>query len=452
MTIHRLILIAAALCATSAGAEDAAMRVLDATHWTHVAPVSARIAEEESLVEAELPPALLAVAADRAVDLRVAVANTDEEIPHLLRDERPTVVREKIRARVYNRVYEKDAYTRVTVDFGKRVMKNRIVVRTEGFDFRRRVTVEGGYDDRNWETLQEYVYLYRVRHPEKPGVVLYEKPEIPLPDNDFRYLRLTVHNGQDDVRRVDLDVVEAFMEVRNEPPMDTREAVIVQTTHDEKLRRTVIELDLGSRHLPVEDIALEVGAPFFYRRVTLEARDAAEKTAQRKRDDGAVVEMTEVVPWTPVGDTVIYRFGEEPGAEASTSIPWPGPGARYARLIIEDFDNAPLSIARATTRYRRPIAEFPAKPGASYVLYVGNAEATEPQYDLIHYVHVFKERVPGTVGDVTSNPRYGLTAQPEPLWARYGVFAALIAAALVLGFLLWRGYAAAVARDKAKAG
>ena len=88
----------------------------------------------------------------------------------------------------------------MTVDFGARGPRTRIDVETPGTDFRRRVSVEASQDGDAWEVLKKSDSLFSDRLRTR----LVQQGGDGLPDNDFRYLRITVFNAPDDPERVDI--------------------------------------------------------------------------------------------------------------------------------------------------------------------------------------------------------------------------------------------------------
>ena len=94
-------------------------------------------------------------------DIRLADAH-GEQVPYVLVKPKDTTERLKYAPAVINRSTNVDGAAMVTLDFGKKVVKNSIEVMTRGNNFRRAVKVEGSNDNTEFVTLVEHAYVFAV--------------------------------------------------------------------------------------------------------------------------------------------------------------------------------------------------------------------------------------------------------------------------------------------------
>lgn len=412
-----------------------AQEVPDLTHWRERAAIVVDRVPQNGAVELLVGRDVFDAAQPGLADVRI-VDETGAPVGWLVRDERPDVREESVRARVLNRV-RRGGDTQFVMDFAKKIEKNVLRIATEGRDFRRRVLIEGCDDGRSWATVRDGALLFRVNHPEKSWEKLYNKDTVEFGVNDMRYLRVTVSAGDDDAQAPTVSDAVAVMRVR--PALALRQENAAPKSVDTRDGVTTAEFDLAYRHLPIERLVIDVGDAFFHRSVRVEGRNAPEREVDVTMEDGSTTKRTEPEPWSPVSSGTLWRLGAEPGAEANLTLAWNGDGYRYVRLMIENLDNAPLEIRSATAEVREPRLVFSPRSAGPFTLYVGNPDAPAPHYDLAHYVSALPEKVEGRALPLAPNPVYGNVTVESPL-AAIAMWAALLIAAGVIGALVWRQY------------
>jgi len=383
-------------------------------------------------------PGRVTVALDRDVyesargdlgDLRI-VDDQDRPVPYLLErvgEEAPTLQRPLM----LNRGFVRGQSATATLDFGGPVLKRDLVLSLSGDSFRRRVVVEGkGAQDEAWVTLTDTAYVFAVPAASAGDPVARRYETVALPENNHRFLKVTVMKGPDETEEVEIRDVRAGTAPGRRP----REVPLVPRmvrTEDPERHETVLVLDLGARHQPFRSLSLEVDDPRFFRGVTVEAR----------ADPPAPPVPGQPLPsWFALGECAIYRY--EVGGRTLEGLRLELPGRqRTLRLRIHNRDDAPLAIRAVTAGVPVERLAFEAAVQGRYRLRYGAPALAAPAYDL-----------PRTVGDTalwTANAAEGRLQPPVPIppaavrvpWTeRYPalLWAGLVATVLILGLVTRR--------------
>ncbi|MFW6189555.1 MAG: DUF3999 family protein [Planctomycetota bacterium] len=407
--------------------------------WSHLMRFQVRAQTGRELLQMALPPRVFDLARPDLGDLRL-IGPRGSEIPHVVRFARGSVERRRLPARLYNRGYVPGRHASATVDLGERVMKNRVRIESSGTDFRREVVVEGSQDARDWAVLRENAFLLSFRGRE--GRADYTREEINLPLNDYRYLRVTVHNAPRDPKRIGVEDVVCWR-LEREPaetvPVEMDSPPLIRVDEVEEVQE--ITLDLGYRKLPLSGLSLQFGDENFFRHVDLLGRNRNTRTVRKPREDAAPVFEEVEQPWHRVGRDGIYRYSTGGSVDESLTLGLGDARYRYIQLRIHNYDNPPLEFEGAGVTRFRCYLEFPPGSPGSYLLYVGNSDIEPPRYDLARYVDRLRREGTGTVEPtaVVTNPAHAVGEDmeagglhPAVLWG------ALLAAVAFLGYLVWR--------------
>jgi hypothetical protein len=350
--------------------------------------------------------------------------------------------------------------------FGEKALKNRVEIVTTGTRFRREVLLEGSDDGAGWGVVREGAFLFKIpRGPEGEG---YDKSVVAMPDNDQRYLRITVSAEPEGPPLVEVKDVKAWLLVREPPetaPVPVLESEVVE---DEKERATYVTLDLGHRNLPLHEVRLAFRGGEFFRHVSVSGRNAKELVVPRRMEDGSVVEKRTEAPWTDIASGVVYRWSARRrpsgfgalatagGAEEALSLDLEGAQYRYLRVRVENRDDPPLAFSGASVSRLVQHVAFWSKGAGPWRLYVGNPGARRPRYDLADYAA--RLRAEGVrrsrLGAVGENPAYGRAERPVP-WSerhRWLLWAALVAIGAVLALLVYRQAKTGPAPDEGPSG
>lgn len=357
-------------------------------------------------------------------DLRVLDA-AGREIPYLL--QRASVAASPVpeRPTILNRTFRRGESASATLDFGRPLRKREIRLSLSGDNFRRSVVVEGSPDGRRFQTLVDPAYVFAVPAPTEAR---YET--VALPENDFRYLRVTVHSGPDDPERI--TIRDAW--VPRDPGPRVEEAPLtpgISLAQDRKAGETRLVLDLGARHQPFTGLVLDVADARFFRGAVVEARRVGPPAAGR---------AVGPVRWRRIGEGVVYRHPAADGAAEATRLRVSG-RERVLRVRILDGDDRPLEIRGVTVMTPVERLAFEALSGGQYRLRYGTPGLTAPRFDLGRTLPDrevwLASAYPGRLGAPVPLPMP--PEKPAPWTERHPavLWIGLLAVVLLLGGVTW---------------
>jgi hypothetical protein len=300
-------------------------------------------------------------------------------VPHAIRCGRTSTASETVTrpVKLLNRTYKANRFSRVFLDFGANVVKNRIKVELSGENYRRKATIEGGNDGVQWEKVADNLFLFDIHAQDHATKI----DTLAFPENSFRYLRLTVENMKDDPERVEITNVDAFyMEPAREPQLFRVEIAQQNIAQDKKTSATVIELDLGFKHLPLHTVTLDIEDTNFHRAYTIEGRNTKTHKISRRTEEASRAEEVET-PWNPVLRGVFYRMPDREKIVEATEATVSKAPYRFLRITIRNKDDSPLRIQGIRVDRQTCALVFEPQHGADYTLYGGNAKAAPPSYD-----------------------------------------------------------------------
>ena len=300
-------------------------------------------------------------------DLRV-LDTAGTEVPYLVERAFDESVRPEQRPRIVNRAFTRGRQAEATLDFGGPTLKSQLTLTLSGDNFRRRVKVEGrARDDPRWATLTDSAYVFAV-----PGPAPARYETVPLPENNFPVLRVTVYNGPDDPERIEI------LEASTRPAQKRRPREVTLTprltrTEDAPARETILTLDLGARHQPFRGLELDVADPVFFRGVVVEAR--VDPPSPREGTPGLSL------AWRYLGECALYRYDEAGTLREGLRVDMAG-RERVLRLRIRNRNDRPLVIRGATAFVPVERLVFEARTGDQYRLRYGDLRLSAPTYDL----------------------------------------------------------------------
>ncbi len=413
-------------------------------NWKHVAPVNIPDppAEARGLVEVSLSPEVLDAAQVDLDDVRIVNAFRREVACVLHRTHPLSKSVQWFQARLFNKTYVPGKSSSVTADFGGEFLKDAVRIRTKGRDFRRETLIESSSDQKQWQRVREGALLFRIN---RGGKVEFERDVITTPENNHRYMRITVFNGVDDKDRVRIEQVGTHRS-KGQRKLETRTAPVPlgagSVTHEEKKKETRIEFDLGFRNLPLSEISFDFSELNFFRRATLEGRNEKTTVIHYRREDNSPAERTVETPWQTVRSFVLFRYSAGiRKSDSSLSVTPRGTGYRYLRLRVHNGDNPPLTFRNAEAARFLQLVRYPYKPQQRYRLFFGNPRASRPAYDLPHYIERLKSEgvVSATLGTMSANPDYD-DDRILPWSERHRVilWVALVGVVVVLAVLIGR--------------
>ncbi|WP_438019958.1 DUF2339 domain-containing protein [Sorangium sp. So ce315] len=315
----------------------------------------------------------------------------------------------------------------------------RIELSVLGSSFLREARIDTGADPRSLSEVARGAHVYRI--PQGSETVEHLAVSYPLSRAALVRVRLVpvgapARGGIADVR------ITGGAVACDPPDSAARTALvplaIVETLRDSDAKLTLVTLDAGAHGAPLEALLLDVATPEFSRRIE-------------------VASTTYRAVWPPVGSGLVYRIrpeGEAGAALARTSIPLSPSRKRFLRLAIHDGDSAPLSLSGVQGEVRAREIVFRAALPGPHRLYVGDALAARPRYDLADILARGEREqppAPARLGAARPNPALGAApvAHDLPFTERHR---ARIGAALAVGLLALALWAARLLRRAAPDG
>lgn len=413
---------------------------IDLTEWKWRCRIRPERAAEDGLIEFSVPPAVFDGARRDLADLRVLAGN--EVIPWVVRRPRGSRRSVRVRGKVYNRTHLPGKLSRATVDFGDRVMKDRVHVASAGEDFKREVRIEASQDASDWQVLRAGAFLFDVSGGPGDG---FRKDVVSLPENDFRYLRLTIYHDPGDPAEVAIRDVWATRQEGEAAELTDVPVSETGVTQEGEDSVTEIELDLGYGNLPLHALRLEFADLNFYRHVSLAGRNRTTRRVTQRLEGGGERERRVEEPWRGIGSGHIYRYTAGGPPDESLTLGLKGARYRYLRVRVDNGADEPLEFLRATAdRYLTYLA-FPPRRRGPFWLYGGYPGAGRPQHDLPHYAG--RLRSEGVTGAAVGGLRSVRVEKSREVRFserfRRVLWIVLVGAVVVLGWLVWRQVKAA---------
>ena len=370
-------------------------------------------------------------------DIRLVDAH-GEQVPYMLVKPKDTTEERKYELAVINRSINADRAAMVTLDFGKKVVKNSIEVMTRGNNFRRAVKVEGSSDNIEFFTLVERAYIFAVTYDRR-----FE--QVDLPKNDYRYLRITVSPMATEEKSPVIDEVRAFKIEKSFAERHPGEMALIEHSEDEKSNSSIYVYDLVYRRLPVSEIEFDVTDDSFYRYVTVEGRDAETREVKVYSEDNRQRTKTVEVKWERIISSTIYRYTEADGKKRerlTLHIPSGRRVHRYLKITIRNYDDRAVIVKSASAKMIAHKIVFTNMDNVAPTLYVGSVSARTPRYDLGHRLSnpLQVKAKAAKLSGITDNPLFGQAEEKAIAWTeKHKVLLLVIMVMMVLvlgGFIL----------------
>jgi len=373
-------------------------------------------------------------------DIRLVDAH-GEQVPYVLVKPKDTTEERKYEPALINRSTNADRAAMVTLDFGKKVVKNSIEVMTRGNNFRRAVKVEGSNDNTEFVTLVEHAYVFAVTFDRR-----FE--QVDLPKNDYRYLRITVAPMVTEEQSPVIDEVRAFKIEKSLAERHPVEMALIEHSEDEKSSSSIYVYDLVYRRLPVSEIEFDVTDDSFCRYVTVEGRDAQTREVKVYSEDNRQRTRKVEVEWERIISSTIYRYTEANGQKRerlALSVPSGRRANRYLKITIRNYDDRPVIVESASAKMIAHKIVFANMDNVAPTLYVGSESARTPRYDLGQRLSnplQVKARVAKLSG-ITDNPLFGQSEEKPVAWTekhKVLLLVIMVVMALVLGWFILKSF------------
>ena len=158
------------------------------SEWQFSKPIGSVPPASEGYVRVSLDGQTYHQSRSSLSDLRI-VDDQQKEIPYALIQEKETTSEEEFSPKIYNKSVLSGAYSTLTLDLEKEIFNNKLVLKTQSKNFKRRVEIAGSNDGKQWFVLKKDAYIFDFSGEQKVQLTT-----IQYPDNKYRYLQVKVWN------------------------------------------------------------------------------------------------------------------------------------------------------------------------------------------------------------------------------------------------------------------
>ena len=411
---------------------------IDLTKWKYCCEI-AFDSQPGKYAKADIIPEVYDAAKSDMSDIRIIDSN-DQQVPYLLVKPEYSTTKHKYAPNIINRSTDDKNNSLATLDFGRQMIKNFIEVETAGSNFRRAVKVEGSNDNIAFFTLVEQAFIFGIDNKENSRF-----SNIDLPENDYRYLRITVEPMTTEQTSPVIRELRAFNCDKNLAERIPMEMLCINHREDDKKNLSIYEYDLKFRNLPISEIELSIADESFYRHITVEGRNAVTRKVKIDSEDNRQRFREVEESWQSITSDTVYRYSSAEGDKHErTTLPIPSgrQSYRYIRITVRNYDDRPLKLENASAEMVTHQIIFDAVGSSKFSLYVGSESAVRAQYDITHKLNKPAE-VKATLArlnPVSENPLFGkVDPKPQPWTEKHKALLLMIMAAVVLalgGFIL----------------
>jgi hypothetical protein len=307
-------------------------------------------------------------------DYRV-VDTRGTEVPYAVVYETEKLTETNRKGIILNREFPDPSTSRITVDFGASVTKNKITVETEGNNFRRSLRVEGSDDLHLWATILPEAWIIAAGDaPEK------RFESFDIGSNTYRYLRISVSKMPEENKPPEIKRV-SFLHKEIRRPQETSIKGSVLSIHMKIDGTTYAELDFGSRNLSMQRFRLLLGRDpdrIFEKRCELFGRNSLQHAEKIRFESGEYgrEQMVET-SWEALGSGTVYRT-----TQGTLSLELNVPARfRFIQIRIENGNSPPLSIDGVEAITTPVYLVFEPAGQSRFDIYTGNKAAPAPSYE-----------------------------------------------------------------------
>ena len=342
----------------------------------------------------------------RLRDLRIIRAGL--ETPYQLLVMSGTHEEVELRPTLLNKAVVPHVGVQAVLDLKGHSQHNRLRIVTGQKNFKEIVRVETSDDGRDWAVVRNDGIIFDISREDRDVSDL----TIEYPVSTRRYLRLTIPGWNDPAY-----LQSAWLAYRRETDA-VRDVMAVLTPvagEDSKAKTTSLLVDIGFEGLPYDRLEVTVGSGMFFR-------------------DVEVFVSNDGKQWSFASDGVLFRTAER----TQLAIQIPEQWSRYVKLVISNGDDPPLSAGQVTLSGLRRVIRFPLTAVGPYWLYSGRAATKEPSYDFARVTPATSDAATVRLGEPENNPQYRAPSLPWTDRYPYFLYAVLIGAVAIMGYVTWR--------------
>jgi len=383
---------------------------LDTSRWQYQAPI-------------EAPPGSIGIAAARLTrdiytrsrpdlgDLRVA--RDGDEVPYLIETRSGSVEDLEAEPAILDRSVIPGLGLQLTLDLGQHARHSRLRISTAETNFRQKVRIETGDDNRAWAVARNDGSIFDFSQGDRHMALL----TVNYPISTKRYVRATIFGWTKTV-----DVRQAWSAYHHERPAE-REVMETATparSEDPKTKASILTVDLKQAGVPYDRIRLDSGPSHFYRAAELET-------------------STDAKDWRYAAGGTIFQTANE----SSDGLAFAPRHDRYLRLRIYNGDDKPIPVKSVVLEATVRLVKFRLAGVGTFRLLTGNPDANAPAYDFAAVIarEAPQPEVPAILQSPAPNLAYRPPPPPVKPWSeRYPqvLYGALIIAVLVMGYITIR--------------
>jgi len=339
-----------------------------------------------------------------------------------------------------NREYPDPSTSRITVDFGASMTKNKITVETEGNNFRRSMRVEGSDNLQTWATILPEGWLIAAGDsPEK------RFESFDIGSNNYRYVRVSVSKMPEEKKPPEIRQVSFRYTVIRKPQETALQGTLLQS--QTKDRTSTVELDFGVRNLPMQRFHLLLGgdpARIFEKKCELSGRNSLQHEERIRFESGEYGKSQMVdTSWEHLGTGAVYRNTQ---GELLLDLKVPSK-FRYVRIEIENGDSPPLDISGVTAYVTPAYLIFEPAGQSRFDVYTGNPGAPEPRYESSKVLSALDTQTLMKCPSIDLAERTGIKPKIKPEGQRL-VWVVLAAVVLFTARIFWNT-ARSIGKDRA---
>jgi hypothetical protein len=273
-----------------------------------------------------------------------------------------------------NREYPDPSTSRITVDFGASVTKNKITVETEGNNFRRSLRVEGSDDLRTWAVILPEGWIIAAGDAPEKRFETFD-----IGSNNYRYVRVSVSKMPEEKKPPEIRQVSFRQTVIRKPQETAIRGVLL--TRQAKDGESIFELDFGARNLSIQRFHLLLGrnpARIFEKKCEISGRNSLQHMERIRFESGEYgKERMVATSWERIGfDTLYHNTQGNLSLDLNVASRF-----RYIRIEIENGDSPPLDIDGVTAYATPAYLVFEPAGQSRFDVYTGNAAAPAPRYE-----------------------------------------------------------------------
>jgi hypothetical protein len=301
----------------------------------------------------------------------------------------------------------------LTLDLGHPSRHSRLRISTPETNFRQRVRIETGDNNRSWAIARNDGYIFDFSQGDRHVALL----SVDYPTSTKRYVRATIFGW---TKTSAIRQVWAAYHHERPAEREVMDTVTPERSEDPKTKASILTIDLKQAGVPYDRIRLDSGPSHFYRAAELET-------------------STDGKDWRYAASGTIYQTADE----SSDGLTFAPRHDRYLRLRIFNGDDKPITVKSAVLETTVRRLKFRLAASGAFRLFTGNPDAKPPAYDLAAVIarEAPQPEVHAVLQAPAINPGYRPPPPPVKPWSeRYPqvLYGALVISILVMGYVTIR--------------